>query len=43
LGGEPFPQSDILSALKQVFIKDLSIHLSGLDSQSLTLKNTPTA
>ena len=30
LEGEPFPQSEGLSALKQVFIKDLSV-LSSID------------
>ena len=28
LEGEPSPQSEVLSALEQVFIKDLSVHLS---------------
>ena len=26
--GEPSPQSEVLSALEQVFIKDLSVHCS---------------
>ena len=32
LGGEPSPQSEVLSALEQVFIRDLAVHLS-LDSE----------
>ena len=50
LEGEPSPQSKVLSALEQVFIKDhsvlCSVHLS-LDPdkspQSLPLKKIPTA
>ena len=50
LEGEPLPQSEVLSALKQVFIKDPSVHCaiqlyprSWLVSQSLPLKNIPRA
>uniref|UniRef100_A0A8C7P5B5 RNA helicase n=1 Tax=Oncorhynchus mykiss TaxID=8022 RepID=A0A8C7P5B5_ONCMY len=48
LEGEPSAQSEVLSALKQVFIKDLSILHSSLPrsrlvSQFLPLKNIPTA
>jgi hypothetical protein len=46
LEGEPSPQSEVLCALEQVFIKDLSVlcslHLY-LVSQSLPLKNILTA
>ena len=48
LEGEPSPQSKVLGALEQVFIKDLSlicsIHLTiDPDSQSLPLKNILTS
>ena len=47
LEGEPSPQSEVLNALEQVFIKDRSvlcyIHLSLDPEQSLPLKNIPTA
>jgi hypothetical protein len=49
LKGEPSPQSEVLSALEQVFIKDpsnllhSSLPQSCLVSQSMPLKNIPTA
>ena len=36
LEGEPSPQSEVLSALKQVFIKDLSVFCSVIFSLNLT-------
>ena len=44
LEGEPSPQSEVFSALQQVFIKDLSVLCSvQLSTQSLPLKNILTA
>jgi hypothetical protein len=48
LEGEPLPQSEVLSTLEQVLIKDLSVLRSSFPwswpvSQSLPLKNIPTA
>ena len=47
LEGEPLAQSEVLSALDQVFMKDISVlcsnQLSLNPEQSLPLKNTPTA